>query len=175
MNHQSFTIRYNYAEMLAATWLTVRKRWMWKGTAKYLAVVGAIMTAIIEIGAEEHTLGMLLVHVVVGVAIAVATLCVTMLYWFWCVPRSVRKAYSQLSLEGGNVAFSFDDDHLEIVDSTTTLKLPWNKWVKWTQNQRLLLLYRTDVQAHYVPKAQVETQQIAAVVANLNRAGVKRI
>lgn len=134
----------------------------------------AVMTAILEATASEHDLPGFIANIVTGVFVGSAALTVKVLYWLWCVPRSARKSYAQLSLDGGSVEYTFDNQNLEIADSTTTLKLPWDRWVKWTQNEDILLLYRTDAQAHYVPKKQVQSEWVEAIKAHLDGAGVKR-
>ena len=175
MSEGKFTFQYNYAEMLAASWFTVRKRWMWKGVIWYIALMTLIMTAIIEFGSDDYSVISFVASALAGMAIAIACLLVTSLYWLWCVPRSVQKAYSQLRLDGESVEFSFDDAKLKIADSTSTLALPWNRWVKWAENDRFILLYRTSTYAHYIPKSEVQAEQTDALIAELNGAGVKKI
>jgi len=175
MSERRFTFQYHHAEMLAASWFTVRKRWMWKGVIRYIALVALLMAAIIEVGADEHSVFSFVASALVGIAIAILCLLVTSLYWLWCVPRSIHKAYSQLMLDGESVEFSFDDTELRIADSTSTLALPWNRWVKWAENERFILLYRTSTYAHYIPKSQVQAEQTDALIAELNGAGVKKV
>ncbi|MEL7737558.1 YcxB family protein [Citromicrobium bathyomarinum] len=175
MSERKFTFQYNYAEMLAASWFTVRKRWMWKGVIRYIALVAILMTAIIEFGVDEHSIFSFVTSALVGIAIAAGCLFVTSLYWLWCVPRSVRKAYAQLMLDGESVEFSFDDTELKIADSTSTLALAWNRWIKWTENERFILLYRTSTYAHFVPKSQVNREKIDALRSQLDGAGVKKV
>ena len=47
--------------------------------------------------------------------------------------------------------------------------------VKWTQSDRLILLYRTDEQAHYVPKSQLDPATLDALRAALQSASVRMI
>ena len=72
MAEQIFKFQYNYQELLAANWQTIRKRWLWLGAAKYIAIVSIIMIVIMEFGADEHSLGQLLVHAIGGVIIGIA-------------------------------------------------------------------------------------------------------
>jgi hypothetical protein len=175
MNPKNFTILYRFEEMLGATWLVFRRRWLWKGVARYILVMTVAMATILEITAEEHSVWGLIANGVTGMVVGVAGLTLTWLYWLWCIPRSVRKSYAQLALDSGRIEFTFDDHQLEIADATTTLRLPWDRWVKWSQNSDFLLLFRTDAYAHYVPKSQVQPDLVDAMIAHLDGAGVKRI
>jgi hypothetical protein len=175
VNQQKFTIRYDFDELLAATWLKFRRQWVWQGAMNYVGAVTAIMTAIMEATANEHTMTGFIANAMAGMVVAVACLVVTMLFWLWSVPRSVRKSYEQLSLDGGSVAFTLDDEHVEIADATTTLNLPWGRWIKWTENKDFLLLYRSDAYAHYIPKDQVRPETIEIMIAHLDSAGVKKL
>jgi hypothetical protein len=171
---QRFSTNYSFDEMLSVTWLTIRKRWIWKGAARYILAMTLVMAAILEVSAKEHSFEGIIANVVTGMVVGMVGLAITALYWLWCIPRTVRKSYNQMALEKGTIEFSFDDQQLTIADATTTLKLPWERWIKWAEDTDFLLLYRTDLQAHYVAKKQVRADLVGAIKAHLNGAGVKR-
>lgn len=168
------SFRYNYPDLLAATWLTVRKRWLWSGAAKYLGVLTAVFFAIMTVSSKDISPPELLINLVSGFAFSAVCFAAMLLCWLWCVPRNVRKTFKQMELEGQDVQYLVSDGGIEIQDATTNLKLPWSKWLKWTENDRFLLLYRTDLNAHFVPKELVEPELVGSIKKNLALAKIRQ-
>lgn len=157
--------------MLAAAWLSMRKRWIWKGVAKYLALMTIVILVIQQIG-EEHTSYRILADALTGLVVGLIGLTITFLYFLLYIPRRVRKTYTQLQLDGQHVHVECDGDEIRIQDASGFMKVAWPRLIKWTENSRFLLLYRTDLHCHYLPKDKVDARMLDVVKANLVRANV---
>jgi hypothetical protein len=168
----SFAFRYSLDEFQAATWFSVRKQWIWKGAVRYVLILTAIIAAIILFPFDDFSFLLLIGSLFVGLLVGCLVMAFLVLYWFWCVPRSVRKIYHQMQLAGGEVTIEFDENQIEISDPTTTSRIPWNHVVKWAENKRFLLIYRNDIHCHYIPKQLIEPYNISAIKAELIKSKV---
>ncbi|MFC0203903.1 YcxB family protein [Novosphingobium soli] len=170
-----FTITLDFDEYLAANWLMVRRRMLWRGAAKFVAttsVLYSLMFIAIRFVDEGPSLIGALSEMATGVALALVVMAVLGVYWRWCIPRSARKTWPQLHLDGLPTHHEFDNRGIRIANELGSSNLEWQMLSSWTEDERLLLMFRTKAMFHAVPKAQVPADRLAALRAELVRAGV---
>jgi len=77
------------------------------------------------------------------------------------LPRRVKRVYRQQRNLQRPYEVSWDDDHYSTRSEQGNARIPWNEFLKWRENKRLFLLYRSDVLFHMVPKAALSNEQVA--------------
>jgi hypothetical protein len=172
-----FSATLPYEDYLAANWLLIRRRWLWRGVARYMLVLTPIMFLIPTL--SEFTVdglngSALVINFVTGVMFAAGALGITFLWWLWCVPRSARRTYAEMQIEGLETSFEFDTDGIRIANALGTSNLKWEHLTNWAESERLMLLSRTQLMFYAIPKDQVDPAQISALRSALERQGVPR-
>lgn len=174
----SFAVTLPYDDYLAANWLTVRRRWLWRGVLKFLLIVGFVYSVMMTIGSVvDGRWGWMvaLADLITGFVLASVVLCVLALYWLWCVPRSARKIYEQYGMLDAPVRYTFDDHGFTSENEEGLNKLAWARLYKWAEDDRLLLMYRTQGVFYAVPKTQVDPALIDSLREALVAADVKQL
>ncbi|CAH0496595.1 YcxB family protein [Novosphingobium sp. CECT 9465] len=171
----SFAVTMPFEEYLAANWLMIRRNWLWRGVIRYLLVLGPILAAIIESGAwvrDGFDAARLVASLLLGLAFAAGALAVTFLWFSWSVPRSARKAYAELKLDGVATTYTFNQTELLVSNTLGTARLPWDHITTWTENTRMILLCRTRMMFFCIPKSQVDVGELEALRSALIAANV---
>lgn len=169
----AFDFRYEHADLLAVSWFATRKHWFWKGFAQYIGAMTVILFGVMLIGDELHSVTRIIAALLTAVIVGLGAFGLVVLWWFFYIPRKVRKTYDQLRLDGDSVHVECDDNELQMSDANSWTKVAWPSLIKWTENARFLLFYRTDTHCNYVPKDKVEPAAIDALRAQLVRANVR--
>lgn len=174
MTH-SFTISLDYENYLAANWLMVRRRMWWRGLARIfvtLFVVYAIVMFGIGAVLDGVTLATLLNSILMGLGFAAAMMIVLPLCWLWKLPRSARKTWPQMHLEGLPTLHEFDETGICIANDRGSSNFEWHMLASWVENDDLLLMFRAKMMFHAIPKEQVSSDVLQALRAQLIASGV---
>lgn len=174
MTHR-FTTSLNYEEYLAANWLMVRRRMLWRGLTRMFLILWAgysiLMMAVcaldndVSMAAAVWSLG-------VGLAFAVLVSVVLVLISLWRLPRAAKKSWPQHHLDGLPTFHEFDAVGIRISNERGSSNFDWPMLTSWTEDDRLLLMFRTKLMFHAVPKAQVPAEELDALKALLVSSGV---
>ncbi|MEE4450444.1 YcxB family protein [Novosphingobium resinovorum] len=174
MTH-SFTISLDYENYLAANWLMVRRRMWWRGLARTFATLFVVYAFVMfAVGAilDGVTLDTLFYGLGTGLVFATLMMIVLPLCWLWKLPRSARKTWPQLHLDGLPTLHEFDETGIRIANDRGSSNFDWHMLASWAENDDLLLMFRTKLMFHAVPKAQVAPETLQALRARLIDAGV---
>lgn len=110
--------------------------------------------------------------------IGVMAIAIAFLILFFLVVQSVvapsryRKVFEQSQRLTGFQEITVRDDALATKAQFGQAVIPWNRFAKWSADERLLLIFQTDAQFHLLPKRQFTGEQIGEIVSALRTAGV---
>jgi hypothetical protein len=172
-----FIIAYDLADMQDGTRLFARKRWMWRGLLQYTAVMSLIFTAIIvgkDLPDLPDAFG-LFASLVLSLVLAFVAALASMVLSSLIAPITARQQYRQLGHDGQKVSFEYDATGIRIKDSSNTADYDWKSLKKWTENEKCILVYRTDYMPHYIPKRQVDPVILAELRKRLAAADVPKV
>lgn len=171
----TFTTSLNYEDYLAANWLMMRRRMLWRGVIRF-TVTATILYSILGVSirflSQGPSVNGAFAEIVTGFCLTLAVIAALSVYWLWCIPRSARKAWPQLHLDGLPTVHEFDETGIRIANDRGTANFEWHMLSSWTEDDRLLLMFRTKSMSHVVPKAQVSKEQLDALRTALIDAGV---
>ena len=91
------------------------------------------------------------------------------------IPRSQRKAFSQMKEYTGQNSFTLNDETILITTLRGQTELPYTDFVKWTENQKTVILYRTDRLIHFIQKSKTETSFQKFLIGNLAQAKIPSV
>ena len=173
-----FTRILSREDFLAANWLMLRHRWLWRGVLRFILIVWPIYFLIDVLGGNYvDILAALTASHLVWAALStllttVGVLIAGLIYWRWQMPRLARKRYAQMHLEGMETRYSFDADSFNGADPRGTCHFAWTDFVRWIENERLLLIFPTDGNFVAIPKSQIAPETLDALRAALIAANV---
>lgn len=88
------------------------------------------------------------------------------------LPRRSRKLFAQQKNLRRPVEFSWDAHGLAYISANGSGNTPWTDYVKWRENERMLLLYHSDALFQMLPKrAFSNDDQLHSLLAELAREG----
>ncbi|WP_448662368.1 YcxB family protein [Sphingomonas sp. CJ20] len=160
-------VRRNFADQLRGT------RMVW-GVAILSAVYVAIFLGLPLLDGERFTLVSVLVALAGSVATGAGVFVGIMLVARRLLPRRARRAYRQHRGLRDPIRAEWDDAGLRIAAATGESRLAWGDYVRWSADDRVLLLYQTDYLFNILPRAAMTEAQHASILAALAAHDVPR-
>lgn len=68
------------------------------------------------------------------------------------MPRRARRIFAQQKSLHGEIDYQWDDDALTIKTERAQARMLWSDYIKWRENERLFVLYQSDIVFNLVPK-----------------------
>ena len=68
------------------------------------------------------------------------------------LPWKTRRIYKQQKALQRELAFVFDEDGVSVSSQNGQSVTPWDDYLKWKQNDQLILIYLSDCMYHMLPK-----------------------
>jgi hypothetical protein len=88
------------------------------------------------------------------------------------LPRKARRLFSQQKNLQRPIGFTWDQHGLDWTSENGAGRIPWDDFIKWRQNERVVLLYHSDLLFQMLPKrAFTEEGQLQSIMENLNGRG----
>jgi hypothetical protein len=142
------------------------------------AILFAIAFALIASGSAlilspDESGGFAIWCVIAAYVLAMAFL--VLLIWYVILPMGARRQLNQKKELGSPQTFDVQSPFVAITTSYGFAKIPTEDLVKWTESKRIILLYRADRQFNLIPKRAITAAFHAALVAELERAGVRKV
>lgn len=109
-----------------------------------------------------------------GVIATVIFLAIIYAIQFATLPFAVRRAMKQLKLDGVQCRYVLSDGELVLEDPIMGGRVPWEDLHRWTENQRFLMVYRSDNLFYYFPKWRIPDGAEEAIRNRLVQAAVTR-
>jgi hypothetical protein len=74
------------------------------------------------------------------------------LYRYWLRPYQIKRVYTQHKELASPFEMELTEDGYNIKNDYGAGKIPWGDFAKWKEDQKIILLYRTDNMFNMVPK-----------------------
>jgi hypothetical protein len=96
------------------------------------------------------------------------------LFQFYLKPYQITRSYDQHKELSSPFELELTDEGYSITNSYGSGKIPWKDFAKWKEDQKVILLYRTDNMFNMVPRRLLqEAAQIQYIHEQLRRNNVK--
>jgi hypothetical protein len=132
------------------------------------------LAAVLKIGARTRGIE----AVDYGLTCAVVYLCfmasLILVNRFFVLPRAARRQLSQLKEFGGPLKFGVSSPHIVLTTKNSFSETPTEDFLKWAENGKSILLYRSDRQFNFVPRRVISEAFHRCLLAELTRAGVSK-
>ena len=164
-----FTITLTAQDFAAANWLMVKRHWVRRWAPGFVLVVGLSFGALLT-GMAWHlhpdlSRGALAKMFLRGLAGAVLFLGMQLFFMMRAIRRSAARAFAQLEVSERSYACQFDDTALTATVDGQTTAYPWSQFHRLLEDERFLLLLRTEATFFAIPKEKVEAPLIQAIKA----------
>ncbi len=164
-----FTITLTAQDFAAANWLMVKRHWVRRWGPWFVLVVGLAFGSLLA-GMAWHlhpdlSRGALAKMFLRGLACAVLFLGVQLFFMMRAIRRSSARAFDQLEVSERSYACQFDDTALTVSVDGQTTTYPWSQFHRLLEDERFLLLLRTEATFFAIPKKEVEASMLKAIKA----------
>jgi hypothetical protein len=88
------------------------------------------------------------------------------------LPRAARRQFLQLKVFGGPLKVGVSSPRIVLTTKDGVSEMPTEDFLKWAENGKSILLYRSDRQFNFLPKRVVSPAFHQSLVSELTRAGV---
>lgn len=173
----SFRVEPTEADSIAANWLVIRHRWLWRRLiVAFLAlwlVYGGLIVAIntLEYGWSAEWAMRTMLETVAYAAIVAVILIGLVLF---NVPRSVKKMRADLARLTNGSDIEVYADHIRFSNAVSSATLEWHQFKRWHEGSKVMALMITDREWLLFPKSQLDPSVIAEVRNHLIAAQVER-
>jgi hypothetical protein len=160
-------LELNEADMAEATRLAGWIRLTGRQIVRVLLVLLVVLLAIGSVRQQSFW------NVVRGALVPIVLLPVIYLPILWLTARyqGRRQLRQNRSLQGP-IELSWDDEAYEARAATFHTRTPWRHYVKWAENERMILMYHSDHMPQILPKRVLREGDAAAIRGHLAAAGV---
>jgi len=127
-----------------------------RAVTRQLLVLGVLAaTGVIAIAVGYKLIGLILIGAGVGGLIG------ELVQSKLILPRRAEKIYNQQASLRATYTYSWDNDGLSVSSETGQARRPWSDYIKFLENDRLLLLYHSDIMFEIFPKSWFSRQEQA--------------
>jgi hypothetical protein len=96
------------------------------------------------------------------------------LFWFVLRPAQIARIYRQHKELSSGFEMELDDDAYNIKNAYGSGRIPWKDFLKWKEDGKIILLYRSENMFNMVPKRLLAGEaQARYVIEQLEKNGVK--
>lgn len=172
-----FRIEPTEQDWIAANWLILRHRWLWRRLVLSFGAVWLFYGALIvglntrEYGWSTEWALRNLADAAVYAAVAGAILIGLSI---GLLPRRVSKQLADLRRLSAGADVEVSTEGVRFNTGIATADLAWNQFKRWHENARVLALAITERELLLLPKSQVDPGEIDAVRSHLIAANVER-
>lgn len=171
----SFTVTVSYDDYVAANWLLMRRRWLWRGVGKYIGLVGVIFFIIgitTRFLAGELDAVRIVAEAILALLLATGTMTISLAWFALCVPRNARRVFSQMQLDKLPTTYTFDDTGIRVAHRLGTSDLEWAHLTKWLEGNDILVIWLNHLALFCIPKLQVDPATLDSLRSALRASGV---
>ncbi len=90
------------------------------------------------------------------------------------LPWQSRRHFRETAAFSDEISVEWDEQQFRLGGKRGNMALAWSDFYRWAENDEMILLYQSHVLYHVVPKAALSQDQAGDIIAQLERAGVKR-
>ena len=145
----------------------VRRRWYRRGILRFTLILWLAYVAIgagvvvLDNGSFDVAMILEIIAISLGISVAIATL--VSLINLWKLPRSAKKMWAQQHIEGLPTVHDYDEAGIRIANDRGTSNLSWTMLTGWIEDEYLLMMFRTSMMFHVIPKAQVPEAELGCL------------
>ena len=170
---ETFTFFLTASDFAAANWLMVKRHWVRRWGPWFVLVVGMAFGALLSGMAwhlhPEMTQGALAKMFLRGMLCAVLFLGVQLFFMMRAIRRSSVRAFEQLELSERSYVCQIDDGALTVTVDGRSGIFPWTHFRRFLEDERFLLLFRTEATFFAIPKWQVAHPLLQAIKQSISR------
>lgn len=166
-----YTARYRLTEedVVAGGLLATARQQFLRPILPIMLGAAIVLYAILFFLDRDAALHPMLLALMAAVPLAMLLLVKVLLPW------QLRRHFRQTAGLKDEVEMSWDADGLRFSAPRGQSRLAWSDYYSWTENDRLLLLYQSEMLFNAVPKAVLSDDQLADFRANLERANIRKV
>jgi hypothetical protein len=95
-------------------------------------------------------------------------------FQFYLRPYQITRAYNQHKELSSPFVMELTDEGYSLKNSYGSARIPWKDFAKWKEDQKVILLYRTDIMFNMVPKRLLQDDaQVQYIHEKLRQNNVK--
>ena len=154
MSDKKIEVNYQVQDYLDAQFLHWIRSVLGFRFARVVFVVGVALGAFYAFLAYEGDAGPYYAAVagLGGFALSiVALVALSLVNRFFFLGRSAKRAFAQMKEYNGLFSYTIEGQSFQITSPRGTAILPFSDFVKWNENEKTFLLYRTDRMFHFIP------------------------
>jgi hypothetical protein len=172
-----FSITLDRRDYVSAYWLYLRDRWLWRRLIIAYAIVFAIYFALFVV-LEAWDWGFYLSRVPyhlgeAAVYSAIVTGAVVLISIIF-LPRRLGRLFDQLRMGNRETTFEFDQQGLRTSNRDATTTYSWDRFSRCIENRRFVLLLLAEGVFIVIPRASVDAETLAALIATLEGATARK-
>jgi len=170
-----FTVTLSYEDYKAANWLLVRRKWLWRRLIIRFFIIG-LFYSLIGIFLNHPSSYQNAAHtIIVGYVFALAVLCIGIVSNLFYIPLRTRLLFEESGTLHLARHIQFSDETISFKNEREQSELTWRFILKWTEDEKTLVLWRTSQSFLGIPKSQVSIETLNSLRQILINAGVKKI
>ncbi len=82
-----------------------------------------------------------------------ASLVYLLFYFYFLIPWQARRRFRQQKSLHREVKMRFAESGVNAVNETGRVTIPWSDYLRWKENDHIVLLYVSDTNFHMIPKS----------------------
>lgn len=169
------TVTMSFGDYLAANILYQRRYWLWSGLLKTFCLTSVLFFALmLAATAFDAPISwpLVIANLIGGILFGLGMTVFMPILCLIAMRRTARRTFDQLSL-GLPTTYELDASGLRAANRQSTSTLVWSDLADFVQDGRLLLLRRTPRLFFVLPKAQLASEELDALLTLLRGVGVK--
>lgn len=99
---------------------------------------------------------------------------IVLLVQYVVVPWNARRHFQQSAALQDEVTVTWDNDGIRLSGVRGLTDFSWSDFHRWSENEKLLLLYHSDALFNVIPKTALSVVQCQSIAAMVSQAGVKK-
>jgi len=165
----AITYRLSEADAVSAGRFAAGRQMLLRPISRVLLILIAALYALLLLLDWRMATQPLLVALMAAVGVAV------LLAVWVLIPWQMKRHFRQAPGLRDEIELSWDDERLSFETTRGNSRLAWSDYHRWGENERLLLLFQSEILYNIVPKAALNADELAAIREALEQAGVRKI
>jgi hypothetical protein len=171
----TFEVELDEKNFIAANWLVLRKRFLWKRAAILFAGIWLLYLVVFVLddfrlyGWQPQWVPQRMIDSVIWGSGVFAILCVIMLI---ILPIKIRRIIKEAKRLAPVIRFEIGDQELRAENAISSSTVSWLMFKEWFENHTILVVALTRRERFIFPKSVVDDEKIAKIRSHLIAANV---
>lgn len=137
-----------------------------------LWLVGLIFFMNLVSGPGMFDLAAILDNIGLAIAISILPFALVFAWANWLIPAVARRNFRQQRSLRGEFVYAWTEDKLSVKIEYGSFDMPWDHFVGWAENHKILLLLESDRLYRVIPKRVLNPDQQAELQRLCAKAGI---